>query len=64
MRFVLDASLTLAWCFKDEKTKFTEAVDGSGRRMGLKQAANELGVPLLSEEHLEAWAKEVSESEE
>jgi len=150
VRFVLDASLTLAWCFMDEKTKFTAAVlealpafgaavptiwihevtnglrtaqknkrlteaavgefvnllgllpihtiviepetmfrevrlmalehnlsaydatylvlaqtlhvplgtlDGTGKRMGLKQAANELGVQLLSEEHLEAWAK-------
>lgn len=26
MKFVLDASLTLAWCFKDERTKLTEAV--------------------------------------
>lgn len=157
MRFVLDASLTLAWCFKDEKTKLTAAVlealpslgaavptiwihevtnglrtaqranritemavaefvsrlgvlpidtillepktmfgevrlaalehnlstydasylvlaqklhlplatlDGSGKRMGLKQAASELGVPLLSAEHLEAWAEEASEDAE
>ena len=26
MKFVLDASLTLAWCFRDEKTKLTAAV--------------------------------------
>jgi predicted nucleic acid-binding protein len=26
VRFVLDASLALAWCFKDERTKFTAAV--------------------------------------
>lgn len=151
MRFVLDASLTLAWCFKDEKTKFTAAVldalpslgvavptiwihvvtnglrtaqranritedavaefvgrlgplpidtilldpetmfgdvrltalehnlsaydasylvlaqklhvplatlDGTGKRMGLKQAASDLGVTLLSTEHLETWARE------
>jgi predicted nucleic acid-binding protein len=25
-RFVLDASVTLAWCFEDESTKFTESV--------------------------------------
>ena len=25
-RFVVDASVTLAWCFPDEKTTFTEAV--------------------------------------
>jgi predicted nucleic acid-binding protein len=26
VKFVLDASLTLAWCFRDEKTTFTELV--------------------------------------
>ncbi|MHB9106121.1 MAG: type II toxin-antitoxin system VapC family toxin [Armatimonadota bacterium] len=26
LRFVLDASLTLAWCFEDEKSKMTERV--------------------------------------
>jgi predicted nucleic acid-binding protein len=25
-RFVVDASITLAWCFEDEATSFTEAV--------------------------------------
>jgi predicted nucleic acid-binding protein len=25
-RFVLDASLAVAWCFEDESTKFTEAI--------------------------------------
>jgi predicted nucleic acid-binding protein len=25
LRFVLDASLTLAWCFADEQTRFTDA---------------------------------------
>lgn len=156
MRFVLDASLTLSWCFEDERTRFTAAVlqalpflgaavptiwiheltnglrtaqratritegvvaefvsqlgtlpintivleaevmfgdvrlaalrhdlsaydasylvlaqklhvplgtlDGTGKRMGLRQAASGLGVPLLSEEHLAAWMREVSEGE-
>lgn len=34
MKFVLDASLTLAWCFKDEKTHFTEAVLQALPRVG------------------------------
>ena len=53
MSFVLDASLTLAWCFRDEATPRTDAVleqvvrDGAGRRAGLKQAAHAAGVGLL-----------------
>ena len=46
MKFVLDASLTLAWCFKDEKTKFTEALLRALPRLGA-------GVPSL-------WAYEVA----
>lgn len=34
MKFVLDASLTLAWCFDDERTKFTDAVLRSLPRLG------------------------------
>ncbi len=34
MSFVLDASLTLAWCFQDEGTKFTASVLGALERVG------------------------------
>jgi len=34
VKFVLDASLTLAWCFKDEKTNFTKAVLQALPRVG------------------------------
>jgi len=34
VKFVLDASLTLAWCFKDERTKLTEAVLHALPRLG------------------------------
>ena len=39
-------------------------LDGTGKRMGLKHAATEIGVPLLSEEDLDAWTKEASEGGE
>lgn len=34
MKFVLDASLTLAWCFQDERTRFTDAVLQALPRLG------------------------------
>ncbi|MEO6597452.1 MAG: type II toxin-antitoxin system VapC family toxin [Planctomycetota bacterium] len=34
MKFVLDASLTLAWCFNDERTRFTEVVLHALPRVG------------------------------
>lgn len=40
-RFVLDASVAVAWCFEDETTKFTEAV------LALISAGAEVLVPSL-----------------
>lgn len=33
-------------------------LDGSGRRMGLRQAADRLAVPIVAEQHLRSWATE------
>lgn len=46
MKLVLDASLTLAWCFKDEGTRFTAAVLQALPRLGA--AVPSLWVPEVS----------------
>jgi hypothetical protein len=40
----------------------TGTLDGTEQRLGLKQAAQQCGVELLTREHLDAWMTEPREA--
>jgi predicted nucleic acid-binding protein len=51
--FVIDASLTLAWCFEDQQTNYSEAILATRHRLSTYDAsylelALRLGLPLAT----------------